>query len=191
MIDFDLSLPCRRFEMRKVRRFRVVTYNIHKCKGMDQRVRPERIVDVLREIDADIIALQEVLWIHGAESRDDQAHFIARELGLDICLGENRKLRGGAYGNVVLSRFPMIEACNHDISVRGREQRGCLRVKVDLHVIPGFCLSSISIISIMMSRWHWKKQYYTAAGLLSLPRITCRWWRISEFYRRERSVKGR
>ncbi len=133
MIDFDLSLPCRRFEMRKVRRFRVVTYNIHKCKGMDQRVRPERIVDVLREIDADIIALQEVLWIHGAESRDDQAHFIARELGLDICLGENRKLRGGAYGNVVLSRFPMIEACNHDISVRGREQRGCLRVKVDLH----------------------------------------------------------
>ncbi len=118
--------------MGKTRSFRVVTYNIHKCRGMDRRVRPERIVEVLRGIDADIIALQEVLWIHGAENRDDQAHFIARELGLDFRLGENRKLHGGAYGNVVLSRFPMSAARNHDISVSGREQRGCLRVDIDL-----------------------------------------------------------
>jgi endonuclease/exonuclease/phosphatase family metal-dependent hydrolase len=119
--------------MGKSRTVRAVTYNIHKCRGMDQRVRPERIVEVLREIDADIVALQEVLWIHGTEDKNDQAHFIARELGLDFRLGENRKLRGGAYGNVVLSRFPMGEARNHDISVSGREQRGCLRVDIDLH----------------------------------------------------------
>jgi endonuclease/exonuclease/phosphatase family metal-dependent hydrolase len=119
--------------MGKQRTVRAVTYNIHKCKGMDRRVRPERIVEVLREIDADIVALQEVLWIHGAEDRNDQAHFIARELGLDFRLGENRKLHGGAYGNVVLSRFPMGQARNHDISVSGREQRGCLRVDVELH----------------------------------------------------------
>jgi endonuclease/exonuclease/phosphatase family metal-dependent hydrolase len=118
--------------MGKTRRFRVVTYNIHKCRGMDRRVRPERIVKVLREIDADIVALQEVLWIHGAENTEDQAHFIARELGLDFRLGENRKLHGAAYGNVVLSRFPMSAARNHDISVSGREQRGCLRVDIDL-----------------------------------------------------------
>lgn len=99
---------------------------------MDRRVRPERIVEVLREINADVVALQEVLWIHGAENRDDQAHFIARELELDFRLGENRKLQGGAYGNVILSRFPMGEARNHDISVSGREQRGCLRVDIDL-----------------------------------------------------------
>ena len=33
-------------------KFRVATYNIHKCKGLDQRVKPDRIVEVLREIDA-------------------------------------------------------------------------------------------------------------------------------------------
>jgi endonuclease/exonuclease/phosphatase family metal-dependent hydrolase len=123
--------------MREVKSFKVVTYNIHKCKGLDQRIRPERIVEVLREIDADVIALQEVLCIPSASNKgmnkEDQAHFIARELALDFRLGENRKLRGGAYGNVVLSRFPMISARNHDISVRGREQRGCLRVDIDLH----------------------------------------------------------
>lgn len=119
--------------MRSVSKLKVATYNIHKCKGLDQRVRPERIVKVLQEIDADIVGLQEVQWIHGAEDRHDHAHFIAREMGYHLQLGENRKLKGAAYGNIVLSRFPLIDARNHDISVEGREQRGCLRVDVDIH----------------------------------------------------------
>ena len=119
--------------MRKVKRLRIATYNIHKCVGLDRRLRPERIVEVLREIDADIIALQEVHCLQGSEDQHDQAHFIARELELDFRLGENRQLKGGAYGNVVLSRFPMVAARNHDISIVGREQRGCLRVDIDLH----------------------------------------------------------
>jgi len=32
---------------------RVATYNIHKCRGLDRRMRPERIAEVLREVDAD------------------------------------------------------------------------------------------------------------------------------------------
>ena len=36
------------------------SYNIHKSVGMDRRRDPERIMAVLHEIDADIIALQEV-----------------------------------------------------------------------------------------------------------------------------------
>lgn len=119
--------------MREVNRFRVATYNIHKCVGIDRLLRPERIAEVLRELDADIVGLQEVLCVQGQENYDDQAHFLARELGMEFRLGENRQLRGGAYGNVVLSRFPMVAARNHDISVEGREQRGCLRVDVDLH----------------------------------------------------------
>lgn len=116
-----------------MREFRVATYNIHKCVGIDGLLRPERIAAVLRELDADIIGLQEVLCIQGRESCDDQAHFLARALGMEFRLGENRQLRGGAYGNVVLSRFPLLAARNHDISVEGREQRGCLRVDIDLH----------------------------------------------------------
>lgn len=113
-------------------RFRVVTYNIHKCQGMDGRISPERIVRVLREVEADVIALQEVLCVRGQGSVADQAHFISEALGMDYRLGENRRLRGGAYGNLVLSRWPMGEAINHDISVAGREQRGCMRVNIPL-----------------------------------------------------------
>ena len=46
---------------------------------------------------------------------------------MPYALGETRKHRGYAYGNVVLSRFPIREVHNYDLSVRGREERGCLR----------------------------------------------------------------
>ncbi len=39
--------------------FRVATYNIRKAIGTDRRRSPERILDVLAELDADVVALQE------------------------------------------------------------------------------------------------------------------------------------
>ena len=113
-------------------RLRVVTYNIHKCRGMDRRVQPRRIVDVLGELDADIIALKEVLSIPDGKPEEDQALFIAEQLKLSHTVGGTRQLRGGIYGNVVLSRWPITRTQNYDISVRGREQRGCLRADVEI-----------------------------------------------------------
>jgi endonuclease/exonuclease/phosphatase family metal-dependent hydrolase len=118
--------------MKEVEQLRIVTYNVHKCRGLDRRVSPSRVVEVLREIDADIVALQEVLNLSTGVRTDDQADYIAQELGLELRFGENRTLKGGAYGNVVLSRFPIIAAYNYDISVVGRERRGCLRTDVAL-----------------------------------------------------------
>jgi endonuclease/exonuclease/phosphatase family metal-dependent hydrolase len=113
-------------------KLRIVTYNVHRCRGIDNRERPARIVDVLREIDADVVALQEVVSIGGKSREKDQARYVAEELGFNYVVGENRKLNGGAYGNVVLSKFPMRLVCNHDISVRARERRGCLHTDVDV-----------------------------------------------------------
>lgn len=99
---------------------------------MDRRVRPARIVEVLREVEADIVALQEVLSREGAAPEDDQARFIAEALHCDWSLGENRKLNGGAYGNVVLTRLPFERSRNYDLTWRNRERRGCLRVDIRL-----------------------------------------------------------
>lgn len=126
--------------------FRVVTYNIHKCRGLDRRVRPARIAAVLRETDADVIALQEVLNVGGGAREMDQARFIAEELGYECHLGENRRLKGGAYGNAILSRLRVRHARNHDITWRWCERRGCLRADVELEA--GGAASMLHIFNV-------------------------------------------
>jgi len=112
-------------------RLRIATYNIHKCVGLDRRFSPERIVEVLKEIDADVIALQEVLCHSRPNRRDHQAEFIAGKLGMDFRLGENRQIRGGDYGNATLTRFNIAASENYDITVKKYEARGCLWTNID------------------------------------------------------------
>lgn len=109
--------------------FRITTYNIHKFRGIDRRMRPQRIAEVLKQTGADIIALQEVVGMdHARES--NHVHAIADELGFDFRIGANRRLSGGAYGNAILSRLPILAHQNYDITMPGKEPRGCLQVDV-------------------------------------------------------------
>ena len=111
---------------------RIATYNIHKSRGLDRQVSPHRVVRVLRELDADIIALQEVVCVKGESPERDQGHFFATALAYHYCVGETRRLRGGTYGNVVLSRTPVRAAYNYDLSWRRLARRSCLRADVEL-----------------------------------------------------------
>jgi endonuclease/exonuclease/phosphatase family metal-dependent hydrolase len=115
--------------------FRIATYNIHKCRGMDGRIRPVRIAEVLRELKADVIALQEVVSLAGHRREQNQAQYLADAVGFEFRIGETRKLRGATYGNVVLSRFPVKQAEVYDLTASRREPRGCIRC--DIEVMPG------------------------------------------------------
>ncbi len=110
---------------------------------MDGRVRPDRILRVLREIDSDFIALQEVVCGEGTGTGGHQARYLAEKLGFHAEVGENRRHSGGAYGNVLLSRFPIHRAHNHDISIPGRERRGCLQT--DIHLSSGALLHLFNV----------------------------------------------
>jgi endonuclease/exonuclease/phosphatase family metal-dependent hydrolase len=111
-------------------RLRIATYNIHRCRGLDGRTRPERIVAVLSAIDADIVALQEV--IGGGPHGGGQAEEIGAALGMGWIMSSARLRRGHQFGNVVLSRFPIAEHVEHDLSWRTCEARRLQRVDVSL-----------------------------------------------------------
>jgi endonuclease/exonuclease/phosphatase family metal-dependent hydrolase len=108
---------------------RITTYNIHKGRGMDGRTSIKRIAKVLDEVNADIIALQEVFSV--CESNEGQVETLAEELGLNAAFGCTRHHRGRPYGNAILSRWPIVESRDMDITWQHREKRGCIRADLD------------------------------------------------------------
>lgn len=115
-----------------MQRIRIATYNIHKGLGLDGRRRIERIARVLASIDADIVALQEVISHENGTIQDHQAGYLANRFGYYLAIGETRKHRGGAYGNVTLSRWEFKQVRHVDLSVSGREERGVLRTDLSV-----------------------------------------------------------
>lgn len=114
-------------------RLRLCTYNVHQCRGIDRRVDPARIVRVLRELNADVIALQEVLSEPGGAPEKNQSKYLAEQMETEhYFAGKNWRRGEAAFGNVVLSRFPIVFSQNYDISYGRREPRGCLRADIEL-----------------------------------------------------------
>jgi len=110
---------------------RIATYNIHRCRGLDGRTRPERIVAVLSSIDADVVALQEVV---GAGPRGGgHAEEIGAALGMGWIMSSARLLRGHLFGNAVLSRLPITQHLEHDLSWKTCEPRRLQRVDVSVN----------------------------------------------------------
>ena len=117
---------------------RLVSWNIHGGVGQDGRQDLSRIAALLRESGCDAAALQEVgdPWrppVPGGPGQvADQAAVIGRELGWYVAYGPNFAIAGRPYGNAIVSRFPIARAKNYDLSVPGREPRGCLRADLTL-----------------------------------------------------------
>lgn len=104
---------------------RIATYNIHRGRGLDGRTSLGRIGDVLRQIDADVIGVQEVY--------EAQAEHLAHELGMQLVTGITAHRSDGAYGNAILTRLRLQGVATFDLSVRTREARGGIRVDLGFH----------------------------------------------------------
>jgi endonuclease/exonuclease/phosphatase family metal-dependent hydrolase len=107
---------------------RVASWNIHGAVGMDRRQDLPRIAQVLREVDADVLLLQEVGCRRGDGPARDHAHELGAALGMEVAVGRTM----GAYGNAVLVRGGIAATDRHDLSVAGREPRCALRVDAEL-----------------------------------------------------------
>jgi endonuclease/exonuclease/phosphatase family metal-dependent hydrolase len=113
--------------------FRVLTYNIHHGEGLDGKVELQRIADLIKREQADIVALQEVDKGVQRTARRDLPAELAALTGLTCVFSNNYHFQGGEYGNAVLTRFPIKRSTNmHYKMVRPGEQRGILQVVLDV-----------------------------------------------------------
>lgn len=109
---------------------RIATYNIHRSRGMDRRTIPSRVAEVIRGLNADVVALQEVIGAGPAGA--GQAEEIGAAVGMGWVMTSVRQLRKHLFGNVILSRFPIIHHSQYDLSWRTCEPRACQRADLDL-----------------------------------------------------------
>ena len=119
-------------------RLRVLSYNIHKCiGGVDRRYDPDRVAEVIRKLDSDVVMLQEVDAGASRSRGDNQVEVLGEHLGLPYrSWYPNVDVRGGGqYGNAILSRYPLVETTNIDLTIRWKKRRsvlhGVLRVRHD------------------------------------------------------------
>jgi endonuclease/exonuclease/phosphatase family metal-dependent hydrolase len=115
---------------------RIMTYNVHSCRGMDGKISPRRIAKVIEQYNPDVVALQELDLGRVRSQKHDQPRLIAEELGMHLCFCPTVVEQGEQYGHALLSHFPM-EVVRTQHLCKGKrfwrgETRGALWVRFDL-----------------------------------------------------------
>ena len=105
---------------------RVATYNVHDCIGRDGAYAPDRVAAVIAGLRADVVALQEITLDHAG----DVVQLLEQTTGMNTIDGTLFERGTGRYGNVLLSRQPVIEQRLHDLSFGEREPRGLVDADV-------------------------------------------------------------
>ena len=137
---------------------RVASYNVHGCRGWDSRRDVGRIVRILRDIDADVVGLQEVESRHG-RSDIDQAEEFAAALGMRCIEGPLlHHVQRGWYGNALLTRLEVTAVRRVLFESHGGEARGA--IVCDLRARDDTCWRVMTTHLDLHSR-HRRRQFET------------------------------
>lgn len=109
---------------------RLLTYNVHRCVGVDRRLDVARIAAVIAELEPDIVCLQELDVGRARTGGVDQAHAIAERLDMSFQFHPAVRVEKELYGDAILTRLPeqLVRASALPTlpRMRGLEPRGAL-----------------------------------------------------------------
>ncbi|WP_288456113.1 endonuclease/exonuclease/phosphatase family protein [uncultured Sphingomonas sp.] len=111
---------------------KVASYNMRKAIGTDRRRNPERILQVLREIDADVIALQEADRRFGTRAAVLTAHLLEEHGDWQAVGVSVRAASMGWHGNALLVRKSARIVDCEPVHLPALEPRGAVMADVDL-----------------------------------------------------------
>lgn len=116
--------------------FRAATYNVHAHVGRDGRRDPERVSQVINEIDADIVALQEFTYPSEIALETRTPVVLTAVDHYECALGPARQNPKQCFGNAILTRHPLIDVHRLDLSMAKREPRAALVATIDVDGEP-------------------------------------------------------
>lgn len=85
---------------------RILTYNVHRCVGVDGKLDVGRVAEVIAAQAPDIVALQEVDVLRARTGGVDQAHRLAQRLGMAFHFNAALKVEEELYGDAILTTAP-------------------------------------------------------------------------------------
>ncbi len=85
---------------------KILTYNVHRCVGVDRRLDVGRVAEVIASCEPDIVALQELDVGRRRTGGMDQAHEIAQRLGMSFHFNAALRVEEEQYGDAILTSLP-------------------------------------------------------------------------------------
>lgn len=118
---------------------KVMTYNIQSCHNLNHEYVPDSTIETIINERPDIIGINEMDYMNERNNFTDMPKIMAERVGYDYYFGKSIDYRGGGYGNMIMSRFPMKSVENVRIpeaiiSDRNRtyENRAIIKVLIDI-----------------------------------------------------------
>ncbi|MDZ4364839.1 endonuclease/exonuclease/phosphatase family protein [Brevundimonas sp.] len=115
---------------------RLLTYNVHRCVGVDRQLDVARIVAVIAEYEPDIVCLQELDVGRARTGHVDQAQAIADGLSMSVHFNAAMRVEAELYGDAILTPHPerlvRVGPLPTLKGVPGLEPRGALWAAIDL-----------------------------------------------------------
>lgn len=124
---------------------RLLTYNVHRCLGVDRRLDVDRIAAVIAEFEPDVVCLQELDVGRARTGGVDQAEAIADKLAMTSRFHPAMRVEAELYGDAILTPHPerlmRVGALPTLRGIRGLEPRGALWSRIE---IKGVALNVIN-----------------------------------------------
>ena len=114
---------------------RLLSYNVHRCLGLDGKLSPSRVAEVIASAEPDIVALQELDVGRVRSGNVDQAQLIADALKMNVHFHPAMRVLEELYGDAVLTDRPVRLVKADALPLKRRalfsEPRGALWVAID------------------------------------------------------------
>ena len=132
---------------------RAATYNVHGGVPVHGHFDPGPACQVIRRLDADILALQEVVHGHFKGRRHDAFLAFSGAYGGNEVHGPTQNSDHRTYGNMLLSRWPFVRHVIHDISVHRREPRNVIDAVIEA---PG---GELRVLATHLGTKAWERRH--------------------------------